>query len=175
MADAAEFVERRACTGRTFFSADQWKEPALLPALQRGQSTFSSHGHASPLPWHLWGSERAIALALCHPSSVGRSALPALLFFCYEQCYAATDAAAWPGSDTELYFRVAGIVERASGGEFELSGSVQLEQGVRPALTEDRTSRPAGLVKGTRRLTSVLDEDSVELGQPALAARVAAV
>lgn len=52
---------------------------------------------------------------------------------------------------------------------------VQLERGACPALTEGRPSRPAGLVTGARRLTSVLDEDSVELGQPALAARVAAV
>lgn len=41
-------------------------------------------------------------------------------FFRYEKCYAAMDAAAWPCSDTELYFRVEQIVERASGSGSEM-------------------------------------------------------
>lgn len=41
-------------------------------------------------------------------------------FFRYEECYAAMDAAAWPRSDTELYFRVEEIVERASGSGSEM-------------------------------------------------------
>lgn len=44
---------------------------------------------------------------------------PGPFFFCYEEWYAAMDAAAWPGSDTEPYFRVEEIVDRARGGESE--------------------------------------------------------
>lgn len=176
MVDATGFSERRACTGRTFFSADQWEELALLPALQRGRSTFSCHWHASPLPWHLWGSEGAIALArcpvlaLCHPSFVARSAFFSVMKNAMPQ---------W----MRLLGRAA-TLNSTSGWRKLLKGPaavglkwfrVQLERGARPALTEGRPSRPAGLVTGARRLTSVLDEDGVELGQPALAARVAAV